>query len=217
MLLSSSHSTTCRCTLMVVTVDGWDGPPTCQVPFPCLHLSTPMPASQSSSEVLLSTFPTTTPGQLPPAQHTLSQTPTVTRSDTSRHSSLFLPPTDGMLTSSWTVVSLRSTYFSRWNAQLTNIAGRNGVQPTAQIAQGNWCNVIGTGFGVRPTTSTGHAYLDAFVWIKPGGEADGTSDTSAVRYDFHCGSADALKPAPEAGTWFQAYFEQLLRNANPTF
>jgi cellulose 1,4-beta-cellobiosidase len=29
--------------------------------------------------------------------------------------------------------------------------------------------------------------------------------------------ADALKPAPEAGTWFEAYFEQLLTNANPTF
>lgn len=95
--------------------------------------------------------------------------------------------------------------------------GRNGVQPTAQLQQGDWCNVIGTGFGVRPTTNTGDALVDSFVWIKPGGESDGTSDTSAVRYDYHCGLADALKPAPEAGSWFQAYFEQLLRNANPAF
>jgi len=94
---------------------------------------------------------------------------------------------------------------------------RNGVQPTAQIEQGNWCNVIGTGFGLRPGAATGSSLLDSFVWIKPGGEADGTSDTTATRYDFHCGSADALKPAPEAGTWFQAYFEQLLKNANPSF
>ncbi|THZ07280.1 glycoside hydrolase [Aureobasidium pullulans] len=93
--------------------------------------------------------------------------------------------------------------------------GRSGVQPTAQLQQGDWCNVIGTGFGVRPTTNTGDALVDAFVWVKPGGESDGTSDTSAARYDAHCGYADALKPAPEAGTWFQAYFEQLLRNANP--
>lgn len=50
--------------------------------------------------------------------------------------------------------------------------GRNGVQPTAQIQQGDWCNLIGTGFGVRPTTNTGHSLVDAFVWIKPGGEAD---------------------------------------------
>lgn len=102
-----------------------------------------------------------------------------------------------------------------WDAYFIMDSGRNGVQPTAQIAQGNWCNVIGTGFGIRPSTNTGHSHLDAFVWIKPGGESDGTSDTSAVRYDFHCGATEALKPAPEAGSWFQAYFEQLLKNANP--
>ncbi|KAL5351189.1 hypothetical protein ACLOAV_003040 [Pseudogymnoascus australis] len=94
---------------------------------------------------------------------------------------------------------------------------RNGVQPTAQNAWGDWCNLIGTGFGVRPTSNTGDSLADAFVWIKPGGECDGTSDTSAVRYDAHCGLADALKPAPEAGQWFQAYFAQLLNNANPSF
>lgn len=70
---------------------------------------------------------------------------------------------------------------------------------------------------MRPTTNTGHDLVDAFVWIKPGGESDGTSDTSAARYDYHCGLSDALKPAPEAGQWFQAYFEQLLVNANPPF
>ncbi|KAI9660646.1 MAG: hypothetical protein M1821_009998 [Bathelium mastoideum] len=94
---------------------------------------------------------------------------------------------------------------------------RNGVQPTKQQAWGDWCNVIGTGFGVRPTTNTGNALEDAFVWVKPGGECDGTSDTSAARYDYHCGLSDALQPSPEAGTWFQAYFAQLLENANPSF
>jgi len=94
---------------------------------------------------------------------------------------------------------------------------RNGVQPTAQQAWGDWCNVKGTGFGVRPTTSTGDALEDAFVWVKPGGECDGTSNSSAPRYDAHCGLSDALQPAPQAGTWFEAYFEQLLTNANPSF
>ncbi|KAF2195694.1 glycoside hydrolase family 6 protein [Zopfia rhizophila CBS 207.26] len=94
---------------------------------------------------------------------------------------------------------------------------RNGVQPTKQLAWGDWCNVIGTGFGIRPTTVTPDPLLDAFVWVKPGGECDGTSNTTAARYDAHCGYADALQPAPEAGTWFQAYFEQLLVNANPAF
>ncbi|PYI25863.1 1,4-beta-D-glucan cellobiohydrolase C [Aspergillus indologenus CBS 114.80] len=95
--------------------------------------------------------------------------------------------------------------------------GRNGKQPTGQQAWGDWCNVINTGFGVRPTTNTGDALVDAFVWVKPGGESDGTSDSSATRYDAHCGYSDALQPAPEAGTWFQAYFVQLLTNANPAF
>ena len=45
------------------------------------------------------------------------------------------------------------------------------------------------------------------------GGDDSGSDSSASRYDAHCGYADALTPAPEAGTWFQAYFETLLRNA----
>ncbi|KAK4552835.1 hypothetical protein LTR86_010169 [Recurvomyces mirabilis] len=94
---------------------------------------------------------------------------------------------------------------------------RNGVQPTSQQAWGDWCNVKGTGFGIRPTTSTGDALEDAFVWVKPGAESDGTSDSSAARYDSHCGLSDALQPAPQAGQWFQAYFVQLLTNANPSF
>ncbi|KAH6974438.1 1, 4-beta cellobiohydrolase [Ilyonectria sp. MPI-CAGE-AT-0026] len=95
--------------------------------------------------------------------------------------------------------------------------GRSGKQPTGQAQWGDWCNAKGTGFGTRPSANTGDSLLDAFVWIKPGGESDGTSDTSATRYDYHCGYSDALQPAPEAGTWFQAYFEQLLTNANPSF
>ncbi|CAI7610393.1 unnamed protein product [Penicillium glandicola] len=103
-----------------------------------------------------------------------------------------------------------------WDAHFITDTGRNGVQPTSQNAWGDWCNVKGTGFGVRPTTDTGDALADAFVWVKPGGESDGTSDTSSARYDAHCGYSDALQPAPEAGTWFQAYFAQLVENANPS-
>ncbi|PPQ98813.1 hypothetical protein CVT24_003367 [Panaeolus cyanescens] len=92
--------------------------------------------------------------------------------------------------------------------------GRSGVQ-NIRNEWGDWCNVNGAGFGLRPTLNTGNSAIDAIVWIKPGGECDGTSDTSAVRYDAHCGAASAKKPAPEAGTWFQAYFVDLVRNANP--
>jgi len=94
--------------------------------------------------------------------------------------------------------------------------GRNAVQGL-RLEWGDWCNVIGAGFGVRPTSTTGDANTDAFVWVKPGGESDGTSDTTATRYDSFCGNADAYKPAPEAGTWNQAYFVQLLQNAVPSF
>jgi len=92
--------------------------------------------------------------------------------------------------------------------------GRSGVQ-NIRAEWGNWCNIKGAGFGIRPTTNTGSTLIDAIVWIKPGGECDGTSNTSATRYDSMCGGVNAKIPAPEAGSWFQAYFEDLVRNANP--
>lgn len=104
-----------------------------------------------------------------------------------------------------------------WDAHFITDTGRSGKQPTGQNEWGDWCNSKGTGFGLRPSANTGDELLDAFVWVKPGGECDGTSDTSAARYDYHCGLPAALQPAPEAGSWFQAYFEQLYTNANPAF
>ncbi|KXJ92602.1 Cel6a in complex with M-Iodobenzyl beta-D-Glucopyranosyl beta-D-Xylopyranoside [Microdochium bolleyi] len=104
-----------------------------------------------------------------------------------------------------------------WDAKFIVDQGRSGKQPTGQIQWGDWCNAVGTGFGTRPTANTGNSLVEAIVWVKPGGESDGTSDTSATRYDYNCGKQDALKPAPEAGSWFQKYFEQLYNNANPSF
>ncbi|KAF6833699.1 cellobiohydrolase II [Colletotrichum plurivorum] len=95
--------------------------------------------------------------------------------------------------------------------------GRSGKQPTGQQIWGDWCNVKDTGFGARPTVQTGIDTLDAVVWVKPGGESDGTSDSSAARYDEKCSSGSSFTPAPEAGAWFQEYFEMLLKNANPAF
>lgn len=103
---------------------------------------------------------------------------------------------------------------SGWNAQFIVDQGRSGQQ-NIRSAWGNWCNIKGAGFGIHPTTSTGNSYIDAIVWIKPGGECDGTSNTSAARYDSMCGGPDAKVPAPEAGQWFQAYFVDLVTNANP--
>ncbi|KAG8932236.1 hypothetical protein FRC03_002852 [Tulasnella sp. 419] len=94
--------------------------------------------------------------------------------------------------------------------------GRSGNQDAPRDG-GDWCNFSLAGFGPRPTTATPDPLVDAIVWVKPGGESDGTSDTTAVRYDQACGSATSAKPAPEAGNWFQAYFEQLINQANPPF
>jgi cellulose 1,4-beta-cellobiosidase len=92
--------------------------------------------------------------------------------------------------------------------------GRSGVQ-NIRNEWGDWCNVKGAGFGTHPNGNTGSSLIDQIVWVKPGGECDGTSDTSAARYDAHCGLSDAAPNAPEAGTWFQSYFETLVKNANP--
>ncbi|KAF2114872.1 1, 4-beta cellobiohydrolase [Lophiotrema nucula] len=117
------------------------------------------------------------------------------------------------------------TYVSLFSPQLKTAGmpsqaivdtGRNGVTGL-RLEWGDWCNVKGAGFGVRPTSSTSDTLTDAFVWVKPGGESDGTSDSSATRYDSYCGKDDAYKPAPEAGTWNQDYFVALIQNAKPAF
>ncbi|RPD66446.1 cellobiohydrolaseII [Lentinus tigrinus ALCF2SS1-7] len=99
-------------------------------------------------------------------------------------------------------------------AQFVVDQGRAGQQNLRQ-QWGDWCNIKGAGFGTRPTTNTGSSLIDAIVWVKPGGESDGTSNSSSPRYDSTCSLSDATIPAPEAGTWFQTYFETLVSKANP--
>ena len=45
---------------------------------------------------------------------------------------------------------------------------RNGVG-----GNGEWCNPRGQALGAFPTTQTGHARVDAFLWIKAPGQSDG--------------------------------------------
>ncbi|KAI0748569.1 cellobiohydrolaseII [Daedaleopsis nitida] len=99
-------------------------------------------------------------------------------------------------------------------AQFVVDQGRAGQQNLRQ-QWGDWCNIKGAGFGTRPTTNTGSSLIDAIVWVKPGGESDGTSNSSSPRFDSTCSLSDATQPAPEAGTWFQTYFETLVSSANP--
>ncbi|KAF9042219.1 cellobiohydrolase [Panaeolus papilionaceus] len=95
--------------------------------------------------------------------------------------------------------------------------GRSG-QAGIRQEWGQWCNVRNAGYGTRPTTDQSiikNAAVDALVWVKPGGESDGTSDESAARFDAVCKSAVAHVPAPEAGSWFNDYVVNLVKNANP--
>jgi hypothetical protein len=78
-----------------------------------------------------------------------------------------------------------------------------------------WCNVKGAGYGIPPTANTGVCGVDALVWVKPGGDSDGTSDKSSERYNESCASKYSKVPSPEAGVWFNDYAEMLVINANP--
>lgn len=94
---------------------------------------------------------------------------------------------------------------------------RNG-QTTMRSDCSNWCNINHSGLGIRPTSNTnvtGLTNVDAFFWLKTPGESDGTSDQSAPRYDFHCGSVDSYIPSPQAGLWNSPFFVMLVQNANP--
>eukprot|EP00727_Mastigamoeba_balamuthi_P008145 m51a1_g3951 putative glycoside hydrolase (455) ;mRNA; f:335690-337232 len=93
---------------------------------------------------------------------------------------------------------------------------RNGVQ-VQRADVGNWCNIKGAGLGERPKANPNPSYtmIDAYTWIKTPGESDGTSDSSATRYDAKCSSVDSMTGAPQAGKWFQTQFEMLVNNANP--
>ncbi len=92
--------------------------------------------------------------------------------------------------------------------------------------RGNWCNVRAAGVGERPRANpdSSRPHVDAFVFVKPPGASDGTSDSTAntpneegKRFDAMCGSGnvDALSGAPHAGQWFHDQFLMLLRNAYP--
>ncbi|HEX9388789.1 MAG TPA: glycoside hydrolase family 6 protein [Anaerolineales bacterium] len=105
-----------------------------------------------------------------------------------------------------------------------------------RIHKGNWCNQDGAGIGERPVANpiTG---VDAFVWVKPPGESDGSSsfipqgpdNPGGKGFDRMCDPTytgnqlngnnltGALPNAPVSGRWFQNQFIQLVQNAYPPF
>lgn len=53
---------------------------------------------------------------------------------------------------------------------------------------GEWCNPSGRHIGASPSTETGNPLVDAWLWVKPPGESDGTCNGG-----------------PSAGTWWAEY------------
>ncbi|KAA8913787.1 1, 4-beta cellobiohydrolase [Sphaerosporella brunnea] len=88
--------------------------------------------------------------------------------------------------------------------------GRSGQQDI-RASSSDWCNINHAGFGVRPTTNTGDCIIDALVWVKPGGQSDGTTNLTSPRFHENCVSADAFTPSPEAGSWNEGCVEMLVK------
>ncbi|MCK9795743.1 glycoside hydrolase family 6 protein [Isoptericola sp. 4D.3] len=99
--------------------------------------------------------------------------------------------------------------------------------------RGAWCNPAGAGIGERPQVSPAgypESHLDAFVWVKPPGESDGSSEEipndEGKHFDRMCDPTfnspklsglltGALPDAPLSGKWFEAQFRMLVTNAYP--
>lgn len=97
--------------------------------------------------------------------------------------------------------------------------------------RGAWCNPLGAGIGERPVASpAAHPHLDAYVWVKPPGESDGSSseipNDEGKSFDRMCdptynsdklgGALTGATPdAPVSGKWFEAQFRTLVANAYP--
>ncbi|MDF9813667.1 cellulase/cellobiase CelA1 [Streptomyces sp. SPB162] len=106
----------------------------------------------------------------------------------------------------------------------------NGGRTDRRIHLGNWCNQSGAGLGQRPTAAPA-AGIDAYVWVKPPGESDGSStaipNDEGKGFDRMCdptytgngrngnSMSGALANSPLAGQWFSAQFQELLKNAYP--
>jgi len=106
----------------------------------------------------------------------------------------------------------------------------DGGRYDRRINTGNWCNQSGAGLGERPQASPATG-IDAYVWMKPPGESDGSStaipNDEGKGFDRMCdptytgnprnnnNMSGALANAPLSGHWFSAQFQELMKNAYP--
>ncbi|WBB64141.1 glycoside hydrolase family 6 protein [Streptomyces sp. WMMC500] len=106
----------------------------------------------------------------------------------------------------------------------------DGGRVDRRIHAGNWCNQSGAGLGERPVAAP-EPGIDAYVWAKPPGESDGSSEPidndEGKGFDRMCDPTyegnprngnnppGALPDSPLAGHWFPAQFRELVANAHP--
>jgi len=101
-------------------------------------------------------------------------------------------------------------------------------------AKGDWCNQNGAGLGKLPLSAATAPY-QAYLWIKPPAESDGSSSLIPIGpdnpdgkgFDQMCdpnyagnslnqnSNSNALPNAPVSGRWFQAQWDQLVANKYP--
>lgn len=87
------------------------------------------------------------------------------------------------------------------NALSALVGGKHYVIDTSRNGLGaagdsEWCNPDGRALGERPTSNTGHALVDAYLWVKRPGESDG-----------------ACNGHPAAGVWMPEYALGLAKRA----
>ncbi|NYI04261.1 glycoside hydrolase family 6 protein [Allostreptomyces psammosilenae] len=73
---------------------------------------------------------------------------------------------------------------------------RNGAGPAPG---GAWCDPAGRRIGTNPTTNTGDAAVDAYLWVKPPGEVDGCAGpagTFSPAYAYELAGSGSGSPTP---------------------
>jgi cellulose 1,4-beta-cellobiosidase len=123
---------------------------------------------------------------------------------------------------------------NRPTAASTNTTNVNTFVDASRVdkrpSRGDWCNQSGAGLGFRPV-ATPATHIDAYVWIKPPGESDGSStaipNDQGKGFDRMCdptyggnslnnnSPSNALPNSPLSGDFFPAQFAQLMANAFP--
>ncbi len=105
----------------------------------------------------------------------------------------------------------------------------NATKIDRRAHRGLWCNPVGAGIGTPPQANPAGFFpqLQAFVWIKPPGESDGTYLASLTPHpDPNCDPSKtnplagntptgAYPNSPTAGTFFPVQFHDLVNNAFP--